>query len=72
MRWLAKVEPRIEDVRLMRRFAWLPTRIDNLWIWMERYTAVEQYKTRSYPGEFGGWFVGWEVISRRLPLAGDP
>lgn len=45
MRWKArplKPSPEPGDLRVVKKFAWLPTRIDGCRVWLERYTQVEK------------------------------
>lgn len=54
MRWLAPSAPSIGARRHLIRFAWLPVRLGDLWIWLERYTVTERY-TRV--GDGLGWVI---------------
>lgn len=41
-----KHEPEEGDYKIVKRFAWLPIKIENKLIWLERYKEIYQYKIR--------------------------
>lgn len=49
MKWPAKVTrkpPEDGDVRLFRKFAYLPFYIDGVIVWLEYYETLQVYKTK--------------------------
>lgn len=59
MRWLATPRPTREEKREVRRFAFLPTLVDDetRWVWLEFYTAYQEYTV-------GGYGDTWRTIAR--------
>lgn len=43
MRWNAKPIPEFLQQRTVTRFAWLPTRIGDEVLWLERYLEVQEW-----------------------------
>ena len=48
MRWIAKKYPNIGDKRIIKRFAWFPTLIDNEYVWLEYIEVYQIYRELSY------------------------
>lgn len=49
MQWLAKYtkpQPKDGEVRLFRKFAWLPHYIDGTFVWLEKYETLQVYRQR--------------------------
>lgn len=47
MRWKAKPikeTPQLGDKRVIKRFAWLPTRVGEEYFWLERYHVIQELK----------------------------
>lgn len=48
MKW--KATPKkpfiIGDRKEVIKFAWVPVRISNMWIWMEKYICIYEYKQK--------------------------
>jgi len=61
MRWKCRAEPKEHDRRQVRRFAWLPTRIDDKAVWLERYGVQQRW--RVIYSEFGPYGI-WEDEQR--------
>lgn len=51
--------PKEGDVRLTRRFAWKPTQIGRVYVWLERYEVEERY----FANQNG--FHYWAEVDRR-------
>ena len=58
-------EPKLGDIRIKIKFAWLPTKIENKMIWLEKYKSVQGYE-RWYRGIFHGYDYYWSEVERRL------
>jgi hypothetical protein len=44
MRWKVKQKkPNRGDTRIIKTFAYLPTKIGDTWVWLERYGVEEKY-----------------------------
>lgn len=41
MKWKARIHPKDGDLRWVKRFAFLPTRVKDSWIWLEYYIAID-------------------------------
>lgn len=48
MRWKVEKEPKVNDTRWVKRFAWKPIRIQNEMVWMERYWVKQRYEKYRY------------------------
>lgn len=84
MKWQATnkiiVSPKLGDKREVIRFAVFPRRVQDKWIWLEKYIAVQEYKKYYYEydevvsqGIFtekyrtqGGVGERWETIDRKF------
>jgi hypothetical protein len=66
MRWKKKViySPVIGDTRIVNRFAWFPTVVDEYVIWLESYIVIEKYIGNSC---FDGKAI-WIDIKRNIVL----
>ena len=60
MRWSSEAEPNLGDKRTIKKFLFLPRRIDNKLIWLKTI-AIEQRFQRAYWGD-----DYWEDISYSL------
>lgn len=38
-------DPKKDDLRVIRRFAWIPTRVKGNWLWWKHYQVLQEYKT---------------------------
>ena len=75
-----KVEPQIGDTKEKVRFAFFPRKIEDTWVWLEKYIATYKYMEYYYENEVvvsQGLFtekyytepalaIGWVVIDRKL------
>lgn len=57
MKWKAKELPKNGDIKVFNRFAFFPTKIDNIWIWFECYTVTEQFFERTTFMSYDEWRV---------------
>lgn len=59
MKWNAVTPlPKEFDTRTVRKFAWLPTLVEDKKVWLETYQTEEVYKL-SYSGGNGGFWTEW-------------
>lgn len=63
-------EPAANETRTVRKFAWVPIRIHNNYVWLERYEECQVYIKDAYPvtieEEKLTFVVGrWVTISKR-------
>lgn len=55
------------DTRIKRIFAWLPFRINDDLVWLEKYEVLQLYKTISYPANDKAYTVNeWINLSYRI------
>lgn len=45
---ILKVSPKIGDIRVIKKFAWLPVEISGITIWWQSYYIKQQYTARVY------------------------
>jgi mannan endo-1,4-beta-mannosidase len=58
MRWKCQGNPRVGDQQRVPRFAFWPRKVENRWVWLERYVEVREYqKVLRYPCQDAGWFT---------------
>ena len=43
MRWLVKTKPYFLEEKIVEKFAFLPKRIDQFWVWLEWYETTIVY-----------------------------
>lgn len=79
MKWTIKVSkaPKLGELLVVAKYAWLPTKVRNSWIWLEGYTVLLEYsrvsKTnfnlRPVPTQFNRYYVveEWTPIDRGYP-----
>jgi hypothetical protein len=72
MRWHAKgyKKPEIGETRAVYKFAYLPTKVKGLWIWLEQYLSQQKFVENIVPDDFCGMgeiVQEWEEYDRRLP-----
>ena len=56
IRWKVKKKPKDTSERTRTTFAFLPTRINDEWIWLEAYRVKEMYHDNNWG------VIGYEVI----------
>lgn len=46
MKWKKRIKnkPPLGDVRIIKKFAWLPVLINDYYIWLEKYNVQQKYK----------------------------
>lgn len=49
MKWNCKTEPKLGDKKEKIEFAFFPTKVEDKWIWLEKYIAIYVYKEYYYP-----------------------
>lgn len=61
MRLKVKPEPNFFDKKTVTKFAYLPTRIDDTIVWLEKYECTYRYTKDSF------WeYYYWEEIDKKL------
>lgn len=80
MKWTAKQKPKEGDTKSKVKFAILPVKVEDKWIWLEKYIANYEYKTFLYRHDTvvsSGIFtekyysdyvesIHWEIVDRKL------
>lgn len=67
MKFSVKPRPVEGDVRLVKRFAWLPFRIEEtVIIWLEPYWTVETYECVDYSNYDAWYYERWQPLFRSL------
>lgn len=63
MRWTAKKKLKLQEGDIWReiRFAFIPVRVEDKWVWLEKYVAVYEYTLYCY-GIAGEWRGKWVRI----------
>jgi hypothetical protein len=61
MRFKTKFNPELWDRKTIIQFAWLPTKIENTIIWLEKYEC-----TYGYTHDLFWEYNYWEVIDKKL------
>ena len=66
MRWKIKQQEWVEgSIRKRYRFAWFPTKVGNVMVWLERYVVKEQLECATVINEgFTCRELRWTEISR--------
>jgi hypothetical protein len=60
MRWSL---PNPEEVRVVKRFAWLPTKLtDNTVVWLESFYVYQRWVCYSYSGVAPGTNFAWKTF----------
>lgn len=61
MKWAI---PKGGEKRVVRKFAWVPTKVDTTAIWLEHYYAVQRY----YDSPSNDWWIygGWIEVKKML------
>ena len=71
MRWkVNKDKFNEDDVRYIKRFAWLPVVIDEYNVWLSFYFQKQVF-THTKLDFFANWYSGWETIKKEKHLT-DP
>lgn len=74
MRYYPKPKPKIGDRYARLRFAFLPKKIDDVWIWLETYREFREYKIVRTPTSFPvleSYHETNKWVSYQLQLIGD-
>lgn len=64
MRWKVAKEPKTGDTRIKICFAWVPLRIKDQYIWLEKYKCKQEYGWRHVIIPGGTPFYDWITIER--------
>lgn len=64
MRWRAKRYPNHGDRTTVRRFAYLPTRVGDKWIWLEAFYVLYHYDISA--GAIVAGAYGWQELDRTM------
>jgi len=65
-KWRAK---KVGDERRVRRFAFLPTKVEDHWVWLSRFVSVQVYVAIRYADDVT---YKWVEIEKCLPRDGSP
>lgn len=80
MKWTSKPKPQEGDKKEKVKFALFPTKVEDKWLWLEKYIAIYEYKKYYYTHDVvvsEGIFtekyytdvaeaIGWRRIDRKL------
>lgn len=72
MIWKMKQSPRIGDTRIRRRFALIPTRVGNYWVWLQWYFVQEEFCRYVVDDVVPYVKSGWRHTRRWIWGAGAP
>ena len=69
MKWKAPRITMIGDIRIVKKFAWWPTRIDHdtTMVWLSCYNALQKYKSRRiFIDEYTSdqFVISWETLKK--------
>lgn len=65
MRWKTKPEPKIGDSRWVKKFAWIPARLDSdVKVWLESYYVKQEYNKY---GDFVTYSYVWDTVATVTP-----
>lgn len=51
MNWNIKPQPKLGDKKEKTKFALFPVKVENKWIWLEKYISIYEYKSWLYTYE---------------------
>jgi hypothetical protein len=80
MKWKSKPEPKEGDKKTKHKFALFPVKVQDKWVWFEKYIAIYEYKKYPYvhdvvvsEGVFTEKYyttvseaIGWIIIDKKL------
>lgn len=64
MRWKAKIENKPGQEAQTIEFAFFPTRINDHWVWLEKY--IQKYKYLCINDQYDGCKCKWYEVNREL------
>jgi hypothetical protein len=68
MRWKTSEQPKDGDTRIVRRYAYTPTNLDDGYtVWLESYYAVEKWRVIHFYGQ-----NHWKLIKTSSKHPDDP
>lgn len=62
MRWGEKKPPEIGATRDEKRFALLPVRCEDCWVWLEFYGVIQEYRLMPGPSEYSLGRAEWITV----------